>query len=304
MSNIIDKYSFEEIQNICSQCFSYRQFAIQLGLSENNTDSVKNLIQKYRLDISHFTGQAWNKDVINLSIFYYGSSANRDTFFRSLVLLRGYKCEKCGLSVWENQKIPLCIHHIDGNHINNTLENLQILCPNCHALTENYCGKNKKQFSQISDEDFVEALQSSKSIRQALIKLGINYISKYHYDKAHYLIDKYNISLLQNSLPTKVKEKKHIKEKRITTTVCSVCGKKLKNSRSHICQDCSHKQQRRTVWPSREELKQLIRTNSFTTIAKQYKVSDNAVRKWCDNYNLPRHKKEIKSYSDEEWKKI
>lgn len=304
MIKIVNKYSFEELQDICTQCFSYRQFALKLGISENSTDTIKKLVEKYRLDISHFTGQAWNKNKVDTSIFYYGSCSNRDTFFRALVLLRGHKCEKCGLSVWENQKIPLCIHHIDGNHINNNLENLQILCPNCHALTENYCGRNKKQLAQVSEEDFVKALQSSQSIRQALIRLGINYISKYHYDKAHYLIDKYNIISLQKASGEKEKKTTSANDIHKIITVCSVCGKKLKDNRSYICQDCSHKQQRRAEWPDREELKLLIRTNSFTAIAKRYKVSDNAIRKWCDNYNLPRRKKEIKSYSDKEWEDI
>ena len=42
----------------------------------------------------------------------------------------------------------------------------------------------------------------------------------------------------------------------------------------------------------------------FTQIATYYKVSDNAIRKWCDSYNLPRKKSEIKQYSDQEWQKI
>lgn len=52
---------------------------------------------------------------------------------------------------------------------------------------------------------------------------------------------------------------------------------------------------------SREELKNLIRTKTFIYIGEQYGVSDNAVRKWCDKYNLPRTKKEINTYSDKEW---
>lgn len=48
----------------------------------------------------------------------------------------------------------------------------------------------------------------------------------------------------------------------------------------------------------------LIKTQSFTSIGKQFNVSDNAVRKWCDKYNLPRTKAEIKNYSDEEWNLI
>ena len=43
---------------------------------------------------------------------------------------------------------------------------------------------------------------------------------------------------------------------------------------------------------------------SFTAIGKKYNVSDNAVRKWCDKYNLPRKASEIKKYSDEEWELI
>lgn len=55
---------------------------------------------------------------------------------------------------------------------------------------------------------------------------------------------------------------------------------------------------------TREELKKLIRTVPFTTIGTQYGMSDNAIRKWCDKFNLPRKKSEILSYSNEEWEKI
>ena len=55
---------------------------------------------------------------------------------------------------------------------------------------------------------------------------------------------------------------------------------------------------------TREELKELIRTKPFTHIAKKYQVTDNAIKKWCDKFNLPRTKKEIKTYSDEDWKNV
>lgn len=53
-----------------------------------------------------------------------------------------YKCENCGLTQWLGQPIPLELHHKDGNHNNNTLENYILLCPNCHAFTDSYRGKN------------------------------------------------------------------------------------------------------------------------------------------------------------------
>lgn len=61
---------------------------------------------------------------------------------------------------------------------------------------------------------------------------------------------------------------------------------------------------RKVERPSREELKLLIRTKSFLQIGKDYKVSDNAIRKWCDFYNLPRHKRKIEKISDEDWKLV
>ena len=55
---------------------------------------------------------------------------------------------------------------------------------------------------------------------------------------------------------------------------------------------------------TREELKQLIRKKPFVQIGLQFKVSDNAIRKWCDKFNLPRKATEIKKYTDEEWENI
>ena len=55
---------------------------------------------------------------------------------------------------------------------------------------------------------------------------------------------------------------------------------------------------------TKEELKDLIRTIPFTEIGRKYNVSDNAIRKWCDKFNLPRKKSDIQKFSDEEWSKI
>lgn len=51
-------------------------------------------------------------------------------------------CESCGNYEWMGKPIPLEVHHVDGDKSNNQLSNLQILCPNCHALTSTYRGKN------------------------------------------------------------------------------------------------------------------------------------------------------------------
>ena len=57
--------------------------------------------------------------------------------------LKENKCECCGLSDWMGKPIPLELHHVDFNHYNNSLDNLQILCANCHMQTHNYCNTKK-----------------------------------------------------------------------------------------------------------------------------------------------------------------
>jgi hypothetical protein len=54
------------------------------------------------------------------------------------------KCECCGLSEWMGKHIPLELHHIDFNHYNNNLNNLAILCANCHMQAHNYCNISQK----------------------------------------------------------------------------------------------------------------------------------------------------------------
>ena len=55
-----------------------------------------------------------------------------------------YKCEECNLTIWNNKQIPLELHHINGNNKDNSLDNLKLLCPNCHALMDNYRNRNNK----------------------------------------------------------------------------------------------------------------------------------------------------------------
>ena len=66
--------------------------------------------------------------------------------------LKENKCELCGISEWNGKPLVMQLHHIDGNNKNNSLENLQLLCPNCHSQTENYCGNsNEKSHNYCKD---------------------------------------------------------------------------------------------------------------------------------------------------------
>lgn len=98
-----------------------------------------------------------------------------------------YICSCCELTRWNEKPIPLELDHIDGNSNNNLINNLRLLCPNCHSQTENFRGRNiNNGDKKVSDETFLKVLKESKNIRQALIKLGLTPKGK-NYERAYKL---------------------------------------------------------------------------------------------------------------------
>lgn len=105
-------------------------------------------------------------------------------------------------------------------------------------------------------------------------------------------------------LPTTNRRKKAFGQK---YNFCIDCGKKI-TSKSLRCAECAQKYRKDIAQESkpitREELKTLIRENTFVDIGKQFNVSDNAIRKWCKIFNLPFSSQQIKQINDEDWKFI
>lgn len=65
-----------------------------------------------------------------------------NTISKYVKRVKGCKCESCGIENWQGKPITLHVDHIDGNRSNNTLENLRVLCPNCHSQTDTYGHRN------------------------------------------------------------------------------------------------------------------------------------------------------------------
>ena len=72
-----------------------------------------------------------------------GDLKDRAVIRRILVWKNGHKCSCCGLSEWMGQPIPLELDHTDGDASNNSMENLAVICPNCHGITPTWKGRNK-----------------------------------------------------------------------------------------------------------------------------------------------------------------
>ena len=93
-------------------------------------------------------GQPKRKPKMTLEDYLENSEDIQTNKVRKKILeegLKPHRCECCGLEQWMGKPIPLELHHKDGDRHHNELENYELLCPNCHAFTDSYRGKNSRK---------------------------------------------------------------------------------------------------------------------------------------------------------------
>lgn len=243
--SILYEYSPKELQFLLDTSNGYSDVLRKVGLNPKggNSKTLKKIINEYNLDEAQLKAnrsrlfrecaKETNKGPkYSLEDILDGKHPNYQSSKLLLRLveegMKEYKCEICGISTWNSKPLSLQLHHKDGNRNNSCLNNLMILCPNCHSQTDNFAGRATR---------------------------------------------------------------KHKKRKN-------------KRKQNNICND--NKKTKEIFVPpvSRQELKDKIRTTPFVRIGKEYGVSDNAIRKWCDKYKLPRKVSDIKNIEDQDWENI
>lgn len=149
MKRNIDKDMFIKV---CNESISMRDACMKLNMAYTTFARYAKKFGCYKtnqggIGIIKNNPKYWNKE--KLIQFISENPEHPWQSYKLKTYLLKYKikphiCEICKNTVWLDKPISLELHHIDGNPMNNNLDNLQLLCPNCHAQTETYRAKNRR----------------------------------------------------------------------------------------------------------------------------------------------------------------
>jgi hypothetical protein len=151
----------EELAEALRNSRSLAQVLAKLGVRPGGNQSrVRHLIREMGLDTSHLVGkEGWRRGTTVPPVptrpleelLVDGRYAVTNRLKKRLIDegLKGSRCEMCARDSWNGRVIPLELDHINGRRDDNRLANLRVLCPNCHAQTDTYRGKNIGAWARV-----------------------------------------------------------------------------------------------------------------------------------------------------------
>ena len=158
------RWTDEALRDTVARTLSMAETLRQLGLVPigGNYRTVWLAIRRLGLSTAHWTGRGWRKGrtapvrqaVPLAQVLVRDSAYDRQALKRRLLLtgLLVYRCDTCGIYEWHGASLSLDLDHINGDDTDNRIENLRLLCPNCHSPTPTYCGRNKgRNRSRVSE---------------------------------------------------------------------------------------------------------------------------------------------------------
>lgn len=153
--SILKNTPLEIVKDIAKASISYSDMLRKLKLTTNGSTNhrvLKKFLTEHNIDTSHFTLINPNKKV-KAPVYDFEDILIKDSKYTNMSRLKTrlinagyltYRCEICHIDSWNNLPISLQLDHINGVHTDNRLENLRLLCPNCHSQTPTYAGRNRK----------------------------------------------------------------------------------------------------------------------------------------------------------------
>jgi|APCry1669188910_1035180.scaffolds.fasta_scaffold23093_1 5-methylcytosine-specific restriction endonuclease McrA len=269
-------YTKEMLEIVVQESWSKAECLRRLNLrpAGGNYKILDRKLKEFGFNMDHFTGQGYRKGCLipvvrekTLMECLVENSKYQSYKLKIRLIQEGLKkhqCECCLQTTWKDVPIPLELDHINGNSSDNRLENLQIICPNCHALTSNYRGKNKNK-SALAEIREVEY----RKFRETPVEIRGNPEPS-----------------LQNYL-LEGQETRHGKSKSsIIIRFCKSCKKEIHKKNKYCSKECYRNDTSENIPKVPEILSTFKIYKNFTQVGKHFNVSDNAVKKWIKKYGI------------------
>lgn len=268
---MLRRYSDDQFKNAVKESFSIASVLRKIGVrpTGGNYDVAHRRIKSLGLDISHFSGRGhlrgkthnWAKKTPLNEILIENFMGGITTHKLKLRLIKEgileRKCYRCGINEWLGEKLSLELEHKNGNRYDNRIENIELLCPNCHSLTSTYRGKGK---GKNKSHAYFLAIHKEKQER---VKIDIDVSD----EELCRLVSEKSIVEIGNMFGISPK------------TVMRIC-----RSRNVKIPHKSHLMKKFDV--SKDDLEKLIAKHPMTKIGEIFGVSDNAVRKRAKSYGI------------------
>ena len=273
-------WSKEEVLKAINDSSSKKDVLDRLGKSPNggNYNTLDNYIKIHSIDVSHLLkGSSWNRgknyqtddrirditekiSVPDDQIFVINSLFVAGKNLKKRLIRKGVNdiCAVCGQEpLWNGHKLVLQLDHINGDRTDNRVENLRILCPNCHSQTPSYRGKSLKNKGK-------NCKKCSKSLTFS--------------DPKDVCLDcKHTLEVERQDKPSRTPEKRREKRRKY---LCKFCGIPV-TSEKERCAACYSKANRKIERPPIEDLRKIVEQEGYQIARKKFgNVSDNTIRKW------------------------